>query len=257
MVLTSDGWILFSQPGLSSWIPTSAGSEVWISGKRYQVTKIISDTLTNLMMVKVDGQNFTAIPFGTSDKVRSGEIIFGLSGDQNLLATSLTDVHTSLATVYQAEEYSFKWTIDTDIGPASEPVVNASGELIGFLDINKGMNLNNLISSDFWMHFTVLAQALPLFNGPTLLSLLFFLFLSSFLVFGVLSLAYSISNVLVQKFNTKHINAAIIVSGLGFLFGLLFVIKPGFYIMDIVTHFIYYIYILYLYIIYYFFSSFS
>ncbi|HII14552.1 MAG TPA: hypothetical protein HA360_05770, partial [Nanoarchaeota archaeon] len=111
---------------------------------------------------------------------------------------------------------------------------------IGFLGINKGMNLNNLISSDFWMHFTVLAQALPLFNGPTLLSLLFFLFLSSFLVFGVLSLAYSISNVLVQKFNTKHINAAIIVSGLGFLFGLLFVIKPGFYIMDIVTHFIYY-----------------
>ena len=43
-----------------------------------------------------------------------------------------------------------------------------------------------------------------------------------------------------DKFRAKHFNAAVIVAGFGFLLGLMFIIKPGFYIMDIVSHFVYY-----------------
>lgn len=112
--------------------------------------------------------------------------------------------------------------------------------ILGFLSVKQGANLDSLIFSDYGYTFTILAQALPFFYKPTLLSLLFFLFLSLLFILGACSLAYSVSHVLVHKFKTRHFNAAVIVSGIGFLFGLLFVINPGFYIMDIISHFVYY-----------------
>jgi len=112
--------------------------------------------------------------------------------------------------------------------------------VLGFLSMNNGIGVDKLASNDFSFPFTVLAQALPLFYKPTLLSILFFALLSIFFIFGAAALAYAITHVLVHKFKTKHRNAAIFVSGFGFLLGLLFIIKPGFYIMDIAGHFIYY-----------------
>ncbi len=112
--------------------------------------------------------------------------------------------------------------------------------ILGFLSLKQDIGLDKLALSDFSSEFTTLAQVLPLFYKPTLLSLLFFIFLSIFFIFGTASLAYSIAHVLVHKFKTKRVNAAIFVAGFGFLFGLLFIIKPGFYIMDIVSHFVYY-----------------
>ena len=110
--------------------------------------------------------------------------------------------------------------------------------ILGFLSMKT--EASSVISSDFIFPFTILAQALPFFYKPTLLSILFFVFIGLFFILGTASLAYSISHVLVHKFSTKHINAAIIVSGFGFLLSLLFAVKPGIYIMDIVMHFVYY-----------------
>ena len=112
--------------------------------------------------------------------------------------------------------------------------------VLGFLSVKQGLSFDKIALFDYGSGFTILAQALPFFYKPTLLSLLFFLFLSIFFVLGTSALAYSIAHVLVHKFKTKHFNAAVIVAGFGFLLGLLFVIKPGFYIMDIVSHFVYY-----------------
>jgi SNF family Na+-dependent transporter len=111
--------------------------------------------------------------------------------------------------------------------------------ILGFLSMNQAAEIGKLIGG-FDMPFTVLAQAFPFFYKPTLMSILFFVFLSIFFVFGTASLAYAVTHVLVHKFKTKHAHVAIIVAGFGFLFGLLFLIKPGFYIMDIISHFIFY-----------------
>ena len=112
--------------------------------------------------------------------------------------------------------------------------------ILGFLSMKQGIDLEKVAFSDPSTSFTVLAQALPFFYKPSMLSLLFFIFLSLFFILGTSALAYSISHVLVHKFNTKHRSAAVTVSGLGFLIGLLFIIKPGFYVLDIVAHFVYY-----------------
>lgn len=112
--------------------------------------------------------------------------------------------------------------------------------MLGFLSAMQGIELEKLAYAAPDYPFTTLAQAFEFFKMPTLFSVLFFMFLSIFFVFGAASLAYSITHVFVHKFKTKHLNAAIIVAGFGFLFGFLFLIRPGFYIMDIISHFIFY-----------------
>ena len=109
--------------------------------------------------------------------------------------------------------------------------------VLGFMSAKINVGLESIVFKDPSSFFTILTQSLPFFYKPTLFSILFFVFFSLIYIFATASLAYSISHVLVDKFNTKHVNAAIIVAGFGFLFGLAFIIKPGYYIMDIVSHF--------------------
>ena len=112
--------------------------------------------------------------------------------------------------------------------------------ILGFLAAKSSIGLGGLVFPDSGSLFIVLPQALPFFYKPTLLSILFFVFLSLFFLLGAASLAYFISHIIVHKFNARHIHASILVSGLGFLSGMIFIVKPGFYIMDIVVHFVYY-----------------
>ena len=111
--------------------------------------------------------------------------------------------------------------------------------MLGFLN-GKGIINNSLSFNNYGDLLIALTQALPLFYMPTLSSMLFFIFLSIFFLLGASALAYSIAHVLVHKFNAKQIHASILVSGIGFLFGLIFAIRPGFYIMSVMVHFIYY-----------------
>ena len=112
--------------------------------------------------------------------------------------------------------------------------------ILGFLSMKSSVGIDKLVFSDFSSEFTILAQALPYFYRPTLFSILFFVFFAMFFIFGTAALAYSITHVLVHKFKTRHRNAAIFVAGFGFLLGLVYIIKPGFYIMDIASHFVFY-----------------
>ena len=112
--------------------------------------------------------------------------------------------------------------------------------ILGFLSAKQEFGLNDLAFSDYGSLFTTITRALPFIYNPEILSFLLFLFLSLFFILGISALAYSISNVLVRKLNTSQFNASVIVVGGGFLFGLLFVIKPGFFILDIINHFIIY-----------------
>ena len=112
--------------------------------------------------------------------------------------------------------------------------------IFGFLAAKTNVGLAGLVFPDSGSLFIVLPQALPFFYKPALLSILFFIFLSLFFILGAVSLAYFTSHIIVHKFNAKRMHASILVSGLGFLSGMIFIVKPGVYIMDIVSHFVYY-----------------
>ena len=109
--------------------------------------------------------------------------------------------------------------------------------ILGFLSGKNRIGVDGLISADYGFPMITLAQALPFLKAPTLASISFFVLLLIITLFGVSALAYSLVHILTEKLNTKRRNAAIIVAGFGFLLGLLFVIKPGIYILDIVSHF--------------------
>lgn len=109
--------------------------------------------------------------------------------------------------------------------------------MIGFLSAKQNLSL---AFSDYGSLLVALTQALPFFYYPTLLSMLFFVLLALLFILAASGLAYSIGHVLVHKFNSRHMHAAILVCGLGFIFGLLFTVKPGYYIIDILLHFLYY-----------------
>ncbi len=112
--------------------------------------------------------------------------------------------------------------------------------ILGFLSGKGLIGIGTLAFSDYGSLFLTLTSALPYFYKPTLLSMLFFLFLAMFFLFGAASLAYSVAHILVNKFNAKHVHAAILVAGFGFLSGFLFIARPGILILDIIVHFIYY-----------------
>lgn len=111
--------------------------------------------------------------------------------------------------------------------------------ILGFI-AGRGIIGDSLTFNNYGDLFVALTQALPLFYKPTIASLLFFVFLSIFFMLGASALGYSIAHIFVHKFNAKHVQSSVLVSGIGFSLGLLFVVRPGFYIMDIIIHFIYY-----------------
>jgi neurotransmitter:Na+ symporter, NSS family len=111
--------------------------------------------------------------------------------------------------------------------------------IFGFLK-GKGLIAETFDLSNYGDIIITFSQALPFFFKPTILSIMFFTLLSLFLLLAVCALAYSAANVVAHKFNTTRLNASILACSAGFMIGLVFIIKPGFYIMDIAVHFVFY-----------------
>ena len=112
--------------------------------------------------------------------------------------------------------------------------------ILGFMAFEQGTGLNGALFSEYSSTFTVLSEGFTHMASPSLLSFLFFLFLGIFFLIGTSSLAFSVVSLLSQKLKTSERNAAVIVCGFGFIFGLAYAIKPGYYAMELMSHYIYY-----------------
>jgi S1-C subfamily serine protease len=145
VIVTNDGWLLFAQPSEASWLPSTGNAEVWVAGERYEIADIVSDPLSNLLMIKVHGANFSAIPFGANTEFRSGEIIFALTSQQNILPTSLIDPTFTETVVERSEVFNHEWSIDRPALSGTMPLCNASGELIGFARGDQATPLNQIL----------------------------------------------------------------------------------------------------------------
>ncbi|MCR4312056.1 MAG: S1C family serine protease [Candidatus Uhrbacteria bacterium] len=128
MVISSDGWIVTTQLSPDN-LPST---DVWVDGMRYQVVQVIDDTLSDLRLVKVEGTGLTAVGFGSSNIMENGEMVFGLSPELGIALTYLEESDlTTLSGPQPAEIFATAWRIGDELG-ASLPLVNASGNLVGF-----------------------------------------------------------------------------------------------------------------------------
>lgn len=144
VVITSDGWILFSRAALSAWSVPATQAEVWVSGQRRPITKVVFDELSDLALVKVEAQNLIAIPFASGDGSRAGEIVFALLGDDHLLASSLVDLRARQGSIAPAEDYNQSLLVADEFSVGA-PLVNAAGELVAFTQGNTAVSITQIL----------------------------------------------------------------------------------------------------------------
>lgn len=128
VVISSDGWVATTKLAPSNLPSTDA----WIDGTRYSVSRVVDDSLSELRLVKLEAQDLTSVGFGSSNLMESGEMLFALSSDAAVIPTSLeaSDMQV-LAGAQAAETFTTMWKLG-DALSSSVPLVNASGDLVGF-----------------------------------------------------------------------------------------------------------------------------
>lgn len=131
-VVTSDGWVLFNKDALAAFTNPKAQAEIWILGSSYPVAKVVEDSLTDFVLIKVDASGMPALAFADSEDFYGGEILFEMTGDLDIFPTSLADSEQLAGNlVAPAEQYATEWQM-TDAFDAPAPFLNASGELAAF-----------------------------------------------------------------------------------------------------------------------------
>ncbi len=128
VVISSDGWVATTQ--LSP--DTLPNTDAWVDGRRFLVTRVVDDSLSDLRLVKLEAEGLTAVGFGPSNAMDGGEMIFGLEFDEGIVVTSLEASDQSILSGTQpAETFTTMWKLG-EVMTVSRPLLNASGNLVGF-----------------------------------------------------------------------------------------------------------------------------
>ena len=130
--VTSDGWLLFHEDAFAVSGYTPAVLEVWLGLERFEVEDVVRDSLTEFVLVKVDAQNRVSLAFGPSGQMQAGESVFALSGRSGLWVSALEDADNPIGSlIHPAESFATNWQLQDSL-PTALPLLNSSGELIGF-----------------------------------------------------------------------------------------------------------------------------
>ncbi len=139
VIMSTDGWIVTTVANLSAYaVGESAyeGIEVVFDGERYQVEKIVSDTMTDAVALKVSGASgWPTIGVGDSGSLLSGAYIFGVTTDEQMYATNIVQVFSpdEQRHILSAEAFVERWQLQQAI-PVGAPLFGTSGDVVGFVD---------------------------------------------------------------------------------------------------------------------------
>lgn len=133
--ITSDGWLL-ALP-YSYYFPASeaARAVVLSGGKIYPVQKVVTDSTTGTLFLKIEISNASVVSFGNSLTVEPGENLFVVASANEVFASSLfRSVRTGEISA-PAETASRRLELNTSIDShfSGSAVANSSGEVIGIL----------------------------------------------------------------------------------------------------------------------------
>lgn len=129
MVITSDGWILSHKGSMPEDV---TNFDIWVSGVRYEIDKQVADDLTEYVLVHVIAQGLPSVAFGASDSTNGGEIVFSLPKEGQVIASSIQSAqYIDDPVILPVELFASSWLVrDAD---AHGPLLNSSGELVGFI----------------------------------------------------------------------------------------------------------------------------
>lgn len=132
VVVSDDGWIAVDQRALAEFSRPEDVLDIWIAQTRYGITSVVIDEETDLAMVQVEAKNLVSIDFASTEGVRSGTMMFAV-GESSVLPTAVVESDAQLASgVLPAETFATAWAL-ADASTLSMPVLNAAGDLAGFV----------------------------------------------------------------------------------------------------------------------------
>ena len=134
VVVSDDGWIATSMgafPDVDDIQTLSSTHEIWIAQVRYEITDVLTDSATGLVMARIDAKNLVSIDFAATEHVQSGTMMF-IVGDMFVAPTTVvaSDAYMDSG-VLPAETFTTAWGVAHD-SLKGMPVLNAAGDLAGF-----------------------------------------------------------------------------------------------------------------------------
>jgi hypothetical protein len=131
-VVSDDGWIAVDHGAFSAFASPEDSLEVWIAQTRYGITEIVVDEPTGLALVHVEAKNLVSIDFASTEGVRSGAMMFAV-GETLVLPTAIIESDVQVKSgALPAETFATAWRL-SDVSSVSMPVLNAAGDLSGFV----------------------------------------------------------------------------------------------------------------------------
>jgi len=149
-IVTKDGYILTNNHVITGPDRQTVADQITVKlmdGRTFPAKVIGHDPLTDVAVIKIDGNNFPTIPLGDDSKSRVGEWVLAIGNplgvlDFTVTAGIISAKGRSLQGLYN-DRYAISDLIQTDAainpGNSGGPLVNTRGEVIG---------INNAIASE-------------------------------------------------------------------------------------------------------------
>lgn len=102
-------------------------------GRTFPAAVVGADPLTDIALIRIDAQELDALPFGNSDLVRPGQIVFAVGNPYGLQETVTQGIISGIGRRSTSETVNEFFQTDTAINPGNSggPLLNLQGEIIG------------------------------------------------------------------------------------------------------------------------------
>ncbi len=201
VIITNDGFIVTN----NHVIENSDKIEVTLNDKRTFEAKLIgTDPSTDIALLKIEGNKFSCLPFGSSDSAKVGEWVLAVGNPFNLTSTVTAGIISAKARNINIinKRYGIESFIQTDAavnpGNSGGALVNSKGELIG---------INTAIASQTGT-FTGYSFAIPISIVQKVVSDLIEFGEVQRAILGIVS--SDINSQLAEKFNLKVLDGVLV-----------------------------------------------
>lgn len=102
-------------------------------GRSYSARLLGADPLTDIAVLKIEADHLRPLPFGNSDAVRPGQIVFAVGNPYGLQETVTQGIISGIGRRSTSETVNEFFQTDTAINPGNSggPLLNLHGEIIG------------------------------------------------------------------------------------------------------------------------------
>lgn len=133
-IVSDDGWVAVDASVLEDIKNPLKDIEVWMGGKRYVVESVVRDTQTTVVMLHTSATSVSPLGFASTNGAHSGEMMFAVDADAGVFPTAVAQSDEEILSGAQpAEVFTTDWELATATAPFSSPLLNAAGELSGFV----------------------------------------------------------------------------------------------------------------------------